>query len=197
MPATRRLLLCKSVHHGNTAKIARAIASALGAELATPETVSYASLSACDLLGVGSGVYYGRMHEALFEWLFGLPDDPEARTPAFIFSTSGLPMFARFWHGPLRRLLKRKGFSVIGEFACGGYDTWGPLWLTGGLNRSHPDENDLNRAKQFAARLVRDGQTTANPPGSPPAHAIASITWTAARGHASYVIRSVSNARRR
>lgn len=157
MPAPRCLLLCKSVHHGNTAKIARAMASELGAEVATPEVVSYASLSTRDLLGVGSGVYYGRMHGALFEWLFGLPDDPEVRPPAFIFSTSGLPMLARFWHAPLRRLLQRKGFSVIGEFACGGYDTWGPLWITGGLNPSHPDEDDVKRAKQFAAGLVRDG----------------------------------------
>lgn len=131
------------------------MASELGAEIATPETVPHASLSACDLLGLGSGVYYGRMHEALFEWLFGLPDTAEVQAPAFIFSTSGLPMFARFWHAPLRRLLTRKGFSVIGEFACGGYDTWGPLWLTGGLNRSHPDEDDLNRARHFAAGIAR------------------------------------------
>lgn len=74
MIGPRCLLLCQSVHHGNTAKVAQAMAGVLGAEVASPESVPYTSLSDYGLLGFGSGVYYGRMHEALFEWLRGLPD---------------------------------------------------------------------------------------------------------------------------
>ena len=65
-----------------------------------------------------------------------------------------LPFLAELWHAPLRRLLARKGFRVVGEFACRGFDTWGPLWLTGGLNRAHPDDRDLARAEKFAAGLA-------------------------------------------
>jgi hypothetical protein len=57
-------------------------------------------------------------------------------------------------HAPLKRLLARKGFDVVGEFACRGFDTWGPLWLTGGLNRRHPDEQDCGRARAFAGRIA-------------------------------------------
>jgi flavodoxin len=149
------LIVCKSAHHGNTAKVAEAMAGELGAEIAAPEAVSYTSIAGRPIIGFGSGVYYGRMHEALYEWLHGLPDAPEATTPAFVFSTSGLPWLTWFWHRPLRRLLARKGFRFLGEFSCGGYDTWGPLWLTGGLNKNHPDERDLERARTFAAEMVR------------------------------------------
>lgn len=154
MAGRKALILCKSVHHGNTARVARAMAEVLDAEVAEPEGVPYTVLGRYGLLGFGSGVYYGRMHGALVEWLRGLPDAPESRVPAFVFSTSGLPLLARLWHEPVNRLLVRKGFEVVGGFACRGFDTWGPLWLAGGLNRAHPDERDLARAAAFARRLA-------------------------------------------
>jgi flavodoxin len=154
MESPRCLILLESPHHGNTAKVAKAMAGELGAEVAHPEAVPYTSLVDCQLLGLASGVYYGRMHEALFTWLHGLPDAPVPTKPAFIVSTSGLPFLAELWHAPLRRLLARKGFRVVGEFACRGFDTWGPLWLTGGLNRAHPDDRDLARAEEFARGIA-------------------------------------------
>ena len=157
MSRSRCLILCKSEHHGNTAQVARAMADALGpaSVTAAPEEVPYTSLGDYGLLGIGSGVYYGRMHPAIDEWVRGLPDAPEPTMPAFVFSTSGLPFLAGLWHRPLKRLLACKGFDVVGEFACRGFDTWGPLWFAGGLNRKHPDDRDLARAREFAGRLGR------------------------------------------
>jgi flavodoxin len=155
MADPKTLLICASVHHHNTALVARRLADVLGGDVRSPAEVSASSLADYDLVGFGSGVYYGRMHEALFDWLHGLPDAPARSTPAFIVSTSGLPFLATLWHWPLRRLLARKGFRVVGEFACRGFDTWGPLWLTGGLNRAHPDARDLAQARTFAATMAR------------------------------------------
>jgi len=157
MSGAKCLILCKSVHHGNTARVARAMADAFGEAgvTAAPEEVSPTSLGDYGLLGLGSGVYYGRMHPAIDEWVRGLPDGPERTMPAFVFSTSGLPFLARLWHWPLKRVLARKGVAVVGEFACRGFDTWGPLWFAGGLNRKHPDARDLARAREFAGRLGR------------------------------------------
>jgi flavodoxin len=152
------LLVVKSVHHGNTDKIAGVIAGVLGAEVSSPEETPYSSLAACGLVGFGSGVNYGQLHPALFEWLSGLPDAIKPTRPAFIFSTSGLPFLAKLWHCPLRRLLSRKGFYTVGEFTCRGFDTWGPLWLAGGLNKKHPDQRDLQRARDFAQKLASSGR---------------------------------------
>ncbi|MEI6239202.1 MAG: flavodoxin family protein [Planctomycetia bacterium] len=168
MNTPRCLILLESVHHGNTAKVAEAMGQVLKADIVAPDEVPYTSLANYAAVGFGSGVYYGQMHHALTDWLAGLPDAACATAPAFIFSTSGLPFLAKIWTAPLRRLLARKGFDVVGEFACRGFDTWGPLWLTGGLNRKHPDERDLARAAEFARRIVR---ATRAPPASQSASA--------------------------
>lgn len=159
MSEPRSLVVVASVHHGNTARVAAAIADVLGAAVIAAEDATPERLAAHDVVGFGSGVYYGRMHESLFGIVRGLPDvgaagaSPPPR-PAFVFSTSGLPFLAKVWHAPLVRLLARKGFDVVGEFSCRGFDTWGPLWLTGGLNRKHPDDRDLARARDFARRIA-------------------------------------------
>lgn len=166
MPAATPLVICASVHHGNTARIARCIGEVLQADMWPPDAVTTTSLADRSLVGFGSGVYYGRLHESLFAAVERLPDAPERARPAFVFSTAGLPCLASLWHAPFRRLLARKGFDVVGEFACRGHDTWGPLWMTGGLNRRHPDDRDLERARAFARRVAAATGLPENTPAS-------------------------------
>jgi flavodoxin len=151
----RTLIICKSVHHQNTAKVARTIAEVLGADLCAPEAVDAESALDYDLIGFGSGVYFGRFHPALRQWIERLPDVSQFHHSAFVFSTAGLPSLWRLWHWQSKSQLSRKGFEVVGEFCCRGFDTVGPLWLLGGLNRGHPDERDLANAAAFAQRLLR------------------------------------------
>ncbi|WP_293257086.1 hypothetical protein [Palaeococcus sp. (in: euryarchaeotes)] len=65
---------------------------------------------------------------------------------AFIFSTVGMPWYN---HRALRRALKEKGFQIVGEFSCRGWDTNGWLAKVGG----DPNEKDLERARRFAEKL--------------------------------------------
>lgn len=155
IPPPKAVILCKSVHHGNTAKVARAMAAELDAEIVAPEAFPFTSLEGVELVGFGSGVAYGRMHPALFDWVRGLPETGAKTRSAFVFSTSGLPFLWTWWHGPLVRELARRGFEVLGEFHCRGHDSWGPLGIVGGLHRRHPDGHDLERAGLFAAGLRR------------------------------------------
>lgn len=149
------LLVSMSVHHQNTATVAREMAAVLGAERAAPAEVPYARLADVELLGIGSGVYYGRPHEDLLRWVRGLPDAYARTLRVFLFTTSGLPFLATIWHRPLKLALAAKGYEVVGEFACRGFDTWGPLWFTGGLNWRHPNQRDLERAREFAGKVAR------------------------------------------
>ena len=174
-PAT--LLIYKSVHHQNTAQVALALAEMLQADLVTPGQISPdvngrgVSLSGCrgpssldryDLIGFGSGVYYGRMHPELLlaaKTIATAVTTSERRPPAaFLFSTSGLPFLTPLWHRPLKDVLALAAIPVIGEFACHGFDSWGPLWLFGGLNCHHPDARDLERGRQFARQLLAGWQ---------------------------------------
>ncbi len=148
------ILLCKSVHHQNTRSVADRIAKVLGATVVDPDDTA-PTLVDVDLLGIGSGIYYGLFHRSIRQWLKRLPENAGAGHRAFVFSTSGLPFLAPLYHLPLRRTLRKKGFDIVGDFCCRGHDTFGPLWILGGLNRKHPDEKDLCRAERFADQIKR------------------------------------------
>ena len=119
-----------------------------------PEYAMLPSAGTLGLIGIGSGIYWGRFHRSIRIWLKNLPADAGVGHRAFVYSTSGLPFLSPMYHLPLRRALEKKGFEVVGEFSCRGYDTFGVLRLFGGLNRKHPDEDDLLRAERFTHQLV-------------------------------------------
>lgn len=153
------LIVCMSVHHGNTGKVARAMANVLGADLVQAGQVDATMLEKYDLIGFGSGVYFGRHHESLLESVDRLPVLRNKK--AFVFSTSGLrriPLVHDF-DRPLRKKLQRKGFGVVAEFSCRGLDTYRATRLVGGLNRGRPNVEDLKRAEDFARSLKNSGQS--------------------------------------
>lgn len=163
----RSLVICKSTHHGNTRAVAERIAERLGAKVAEPEEQPPIPTQLPLLLGIGSGIYYGRFHRSIRRWLSQLPPAAGVGRFAFIYSTSGLPFLTRLYHWPLRRALNRRGFQIVGEFGCRGFDTFGPLWFVGGLHRRHPDARDLRRAEAFAEELDTQLPPVAN--DGPPA----------------------------
>lgn len=164
----RTLIVCKSVHHQNTAKVARAIADVMQAEICVPEEVPYSKIDEYDLIGLGSGIYFGRFHSTLRHWVRGMPSHPSHRRRAFLFSTSGLSCLWRVWHWPLKAQLLKRGFDVVAEFHCRGFDTFGPLWLMGGINHRRPNEQDLQNAADFARNtLVPLFQESSPVPSSP------------------------------
>jgi flavodoxin len=145
----KTLIICTSVHHGNTRKIAEAMAGAMGAELKGPKDVDPGSLDTYDLIGLGSGIYFGKHHQSLFTLIESIPAHHRS---VFIFSTRGSPFGGRF-HEPLKSCLLEKGCTIIGEFSCRGYDTYGPFGWIGGIARGKPDEKDLEDAIAFARGL--------------------------------------------
>ncbi|MFB7617920.1 flavodoxin family protein [Kitasatospora sp. NPDC056181] len=151
----KTVIVCASVSHGNTRRIAAGMAQVLGAKVVSPEQADLAELADADLVGFGSGVFYGRLHPRLTDLVKALPP---RRGRAFVFATSGLPEIppAPFTR-PLVRLLEGKGFQVEGSFSCRGFDTWTPFKLVGGINKQRPNIEDLAAAQAFAGRL-RDRQ---------------------------------------
>jgi len=156
------LIVCSSVHHGNTRKIANAMAEILDAELAGPGEVDTGDLESYDLIGFGSGIYFGTHHRSLLRFADKLPELRGKR--GFIFSTSGvgnagnmvhnIRLGISHYHVPLRKKLAAKGLDIRGEFDCRGFDTAGPLKIIGGIRRGRPDKRDIKRARTFAAGLL-------------------------------------------
>ena len=147
------LIVYVSVSHANTAKVAHALADVLHAQLREPELVDPSTLSGYDVVGFGSGIFASTHHPRLRSFVERLPD--VTGTAAFTFSTSGFGRAqSRPWQSSLDDLLLRKGYQVVGSFACTGYDTWLPLRLVGGINKGHPDASDLAHARLFAHRVA-------------------------------------------
>jgi len=147
------LLVYVSVHHGNTEKVARNMANILDADLVQVKQADAAMLERCDLIGFGSGVYFGKHHASLLDFVDRLPALRNKKT--FIFSTSGLRKipFVHDFDKSLKEKLRGKGFDVIGEFSCRGYDTSRAAMIVGGINRGRPNARDLQQAEDFATRL--------------------------------------------
>lgn len=143
----RAAIVCKSPHHGNTMIVAEVIAGVLQAAILAPDDLPVQGLSHYDVLGWGSGIYFGRHHKELLRLADATVEFPKH---AFVFSTAGSPWLQRIWHRALKRRLMAKGCKIVGEFSCKGWDTVGPLRWIGGVNRSHPDAHDLARAAAFA-----------------------------------------------
>lgn len=146
----KTLIIYASIHNGNTEKIAIAISKTLDAKLIKPNEIETNKLSEYDLIGFGSGIYFGKHHKSLLDFVSKLQSQNNKK--AFIFSTRGIfPMSV--CHKILKRQLLRKGFNIIGEFSCKGFDDYGPFKLIGGINKNKPDEKDLDNAKKFAIEL--------------------------------------------
>jgi flavodoxin len=143
------LVICVSKEHGNTRRVADAIAEELGAEVVEPSQVTPEMIAAHDPIGFGSGIRYARPYPELLRLVERLPKQRDKR--AFVFSTSGFGF--RSWHLTLNRRLRARGFRIAGEFWCKGLDTLGLLRLFGGVNKGRPDKADLERARRFARGL--------------------------------------------
>lgn len=53
------MIVCTSVSHGNTKRIADVMGEVLGARVVAPDEVEAAELADCDLIGFGSGIFPG------------------------------------------------------------------------------------------------------------------------------------------
>jgi flavodoxin len=144
----KTLIVYTSVHHQNTEKVAEVMAEEIKADLIPAEKAQPETIATYDLIGFGSGIYFGKHHKTLLQFVESLP--PVSQKTAFVFSTCG---DGKMHHTALKEKLVNRGFVIVDEFCCRGWDTVGPLKLFGGINKGRPDEKDLAAARAFAQGL--------------------------------------------
>lgn len=149
---TESLLIVYSYHHMNTEKIARAIAEVLDAPIVSPKEVDIDKLQHFNLVGFGAGIDSGRHYKVLLDLVDELPQ-VENRN-AFIFSTCTIHREVSKNHTTLREMLQSKGYTIVGEFGCPGFNTNSFARFFGGINKGRPNAEDLQDAKEFAQKLM-------------------------------------------
>jgi flavodoxin len=155
----KSLLVLFSYHHKNTEKIANVFAKVLDAQIKTPQQTSPEELQQHDLVGFGSGIYGGKHHKLLLDLADRLPQVTNRK--AFIFSTSALTGEAKAAkdHSTLREKLQSKGYMIVDEFQCKGFNTNSFMRFFGGMNRGRPSAEDLKHAEEFVQNLKHNVQT--------------------------------------
>ena len=150
------LLILFSYHHKNTEKIANVIAKVLDAQIKAPQQIQTEELQEYSLVGFGSGIYDEKHHKLLLDLADELPQVTNRK--AFIFSTSaimGKDKVAKD-HSLLREKLQSKGYVIVDEFACKGFNTNSFLKYFGGMNKGRPNAEDLKHAEEFAQNLKQN-----------------------------------------
>jgi len=150
----KSLMICFSYHHNNTMKIAKVFAKVLDAQIQTPLDVNLEELHVYDLIGFGSGIYGTQHHEVLLDLADKLPQGNNMK--AFIFSTSGTNWEAEKNHLLLREKLQSKGYLIVDEFSCLGFNTNSFMKYLGGMNKGRPNAVDLKQAEEFAQTLKQN-----------------------------------------
>ncbi len=157
--AMNSLLVCKSIHHSNTLKISEVMAEEMDAEILPPEEVDVETIKQYDVIGIGSGIYFGKHHRSIFEFVRRI--DSFSGKHVFVYYTSGFtkfPVLKEFEKSLVDELLK-KNASISASFSCRGWNTYGLFKIGGGRSKGHPSSEDLENARQFA----RDLLSTLNP----------------------------------
>ncbi len=150
----KSLLVLFSYHHNNSEKIANVFAKVLDAQIKTPHQINPENLQEYNIIGFGSGIYGGKHHKLLLDLADNLPQ--VTNTKAFIFSTSAT-LTAKD-HLKLREKLQSKGYMIVDEFSCKGFNTNSFLKYFGGMNKGRPNVEDLKHAEEFAQNLKQNLQ---------------------------------------
>ena len=149
----KSLLIVFSYHHNNTERVAEVISKELDAEIKTPRQINPEELQDYDLIGFGSGIYDAKHHRTILELAEKLPQIADKK--AFIFSTSAMVGKSKVAddHSKLREKLQSKGYTIVDDFACKGFNTNSFMKYLGGMNKGRPNAEDLKHAEEFAQKL--------------------------------------------
>lgn len=149
------LIIYKSKHNENTLKIAEAMSEVAPVTLAEIGDAGNYNLKEYNIIGFGSGIYFGKHDKSLFDFVQKL-DNENLNT--FVFSTSGSGNFNKN-NGALIKLLKEKNKTVLDSFGCKGLDKFFIFALCGGLNKGKPDIEDFEKSQQFILRVIEKYNT--------------------------------------
>ena len=133
-----------SNHHGNTKKVAEAIAAECGADLFDVMETQDIDLTAYDIIGFASGIYYSKFAKEITE--FAAEKLPENKKVFFLYTCGHK---RKGFTAEPAKIAAEKNCRIIGEFGCNGLDTYGPFRLIGGINKERPDQRDLDAAVRF------------------------------------------------
>ncbi len=144
----KAVIIYASTHHGNTRKLVEAIANKYDIDKIDATKHQQSDLSGYDLIGFASGINFGKFYDSVEDFLEN--NLPERKRVFFLYTCAKInPRFTE----KIKSLALKKGAVILGEYGCKGYNTYGPWKMIGGINKSHPSEDEISNAVKFFASL--------------------------------------------
>lgn len=138
-----------SKHQGNTKKLLDAIAEENPVTLIDITGGITENLCDYDCIGYASGIYYSKFHKSLLE--FAANKMPVDKNTFFIYTCGAMK---DSYTTAIAKAVSKRNASVLGQYGCLGYDTYGPFKLVGGVAKGHPDTSEIKGAVEFYNRIM-------------------------------------------
>ncbi|WP_029233718.1 hypothetical protein [Butyrivibrio sp. VCB2006] len=101
-----------------------------------------------DRIGFASGSYFSKFAEQLLTFAkVNLPSQKDV----FFICTAGNPLDLYF--NSIAKIAEAKYCNELGRYLCKGFGTYGPFRLVGGIQKGHPDADEISDAVEFYKNL--------------------------------------------
>lgn len=145
----KTVIIYASTHHGSTRRLAEALADQYDIDLIDAETQQQADLYPYDLIGFASGIDFGRFSASVEQYLE--TNLPEGKKVFFLYTCAKVS--GRFTES-IKEKARKTGAIILGEYGCRGFNTYGPWRLIGGMNKGHPNTQEIEGALRFYQSLL-------------------------------------------
>ena len=145
----KTVIVYASKHHGNTYKLVKAISDRYEIAMIDATKETSANLQEYDIIGFASGIDFGKFYLEIEN--FARQNLPFQKEVFFLYTCA---MERDGFTDVIKEIALEKDAVILGEYGCKGYNTYGPWKLIGGMNKSHPTENEIQTCINFYEKLL-------------------------------------------
>ena len=145
----KAVIVYASKHHGNTYKLAKTISDKYEVAMIDAMKETHVDLQEYDLIGFASGIDFGKFYFEIEN--FARENLPLQKAVFFLYTCA---MDREGFTDSIKEIALKKDAVILGEYGCRGYNTYGPWKLIGGMNKSHPTENELQEGINFYEKIL-------------------------------------------
>lgn len=140
----KAIIFYESTHHGNTKKLVDAIADKHEVDVADVSEKESINLEQYDMIGFASGICFSKFYENITN--LAKEKLPSGKQVFFLYSCANND---KDFSKNIKQIAIEKNCRILGTYGCKGFNTYGPLKLIGGMNKKHPNQEELDGAVAF------------------------------------------------
>ena len=145
----KTVIVYASKHHGNTFKLIKAISDKYEIAIIDAMKETQVDLQEYDIIGFASGIDFGKFYLEIEN--FAREKLPLQKEVFFLYTCA---MDREGFTNSIKEIALEKDAVILGTYGCRGYNTYGPWKLIGGMNKSHPTENEIQECVNFYEKLL-------------------------------------------